>query len=270
MGPTKQEIVSRNHIEYDDAADAYWRRTVYDAVHDGWRFSCIGGRPVLDHVGSLLPARRTGAVLELCSGLGDTCAYLALRYRCRVTGIEMNEGQLEKARAHLRARPARVAGRVRFVRADVISWQPDRDYDAAFALDSLMLMEDAPQVARTAHRALRPGGVLVVADVLGGPGLGPELRRFCWEEDGIIHLPSPEGQEALLRGAGYREVRLLDRSRLAVRCFERMIAASAEHREELVAAKGIARYERWVANARVYLDSFRTRVLRYVVASARR
>ena len=90
------ELLEKNRI-YDTAADDIWRRVVYDPVHDGWEFTNMGGRHVLDYVGRLAQASPGRRVVELCSGLGDTCRYLARVFDCEVTGIELNPRQIARA-----------------------------------------------------------------------------------------------------------------------------------------------------------------------------
>lgn len=265
--PRKREILARNRLEYDAATDPYWRLTVYDAVHDGRMFSNIGGRQVLDFVGRYGRVGRDSRVLELCSGLGDTCSYLASSFECRVTGVEMNASQIEQARAlasHMGHGPL-----VRFLHADVLEWTPNSRFDVAYAVDSMMLIEDIRRLLKSARQALGRSGRLVVADVLAGPGIDQAVRRFVWEEDGIICLPDRAEQESLLRACGFEAAEFHDLTALARECFEKVAAASRVHAATLIAAKGEQRYRRWVANALRYRDFFRERALTYGVLGAR-
>ncbi|MFP5287464.1 MAG: methyltransferase domain-containing protein, partial [Thermoanaerobaculia bacterium] len=184
MTPSKEQILERNRLEYDDAADPYWRLTVYDAFHDGWWFANIGGRHVLDALGRFARLGPGSRALELCSGLADTCRYLASAFGCEVTGIEMNRYQVEQGLQRLEACDPQAAGRIRLLEGDVLEWRPDELYDAVCAFDSLMLLEDRQGALRTASAALRPGGRALFADVLVGPNFTPRVERHIWEEDG--------------------------------------------------------------------------------------
>jgi SAM-dependent methyltransferase len=267
MMPSKEQILERNRLEYDDAADPYWRLTVYDAFHDGWWFANIGGRHVLDALGrfaGLGPGKR---VLELCSGLADTCRYLASAFGCEVTGIEMNRYQVEQGRQRLETCDPQAAGRVRLLEGDVLEWRPDELYDAVCAFDSLMLLEDRQGALRTASAALRPGGRALFADVLAGPNFTPRVERHIWEEDGILNLPTPGQQRDLLLATGFVDVELLDLTPLGVACFDAMVRASEAHRPVLVDAKGEERYESWLRNCRFYREAFGERALVYTQIS---
>lgn len=266
--PSKAAILERNRLEYDDAADPYWRLTVYDAFHDGWWFASIGGARILDFLAGYAALGAESEVLEICSGLGDTCRYLAARHGCRVTGVEWNSRQVAQARRRLRALDPEAAARVRLLRADALAWEPDRRYDAAIAIDSLMLLEDRPRAVATLRAALAPGGKLVAADVLAGERISDEVRRFIWEEDGILDLPSPTEQAAMLASAGFAHVEVADLTEVGEACFAAMVRESERHRAVLVAAKGEARYARWLRNARIYRDAFAHRTLAYTRLAA--
>jgi sarcosine/dimethylglycine N-methyltransferase len=267
--PSKQRILHRNRLEYDDAADAYWRLTVYEAVHGGWWFANIGGQQVLDVVGnhaSLGPGR---AALEIGSGLGDTCRYLALRYGCETIGVEINPRQVRRARIRLIAQSPQLFRQVRFVRADVLQWRPHRRFEAAFGVDSLMLLEDRRAALRRVGAALAPGASLVVADVLAGPRIAPALRRFMWKEDGILNLPTLAEQVAMLEAIGFVDLNHTDLTSFAAACFERVEAATLKWKSRLIRAKGRARYDRWLRSARLYRQWFGERAITYSLVVSR-
>jgi cyclopropane fatty-acyl-phospholipid synthase-like methyltransferase len=265
--PTRRQILERNRLEYDDAADPYWRLTVYDAVHGGWWFSSIGGRPALDWIAARAGLDPGAEVLELCSGLGDSARYLALRHGCRPTGVELNRWQVASARRRLALRSPELRRRVRFVHGDVLGFRRGGPYDAVYAMD--VLLEDRAGALARARALLRPGGCAAFADVLAGPAITPEVRRFVWEEDGILGLPGPAEQREQLAAAGFEAAEVVDRTDLAIDCFARVEAASERHREELVAAKGEARYRSWLDNAGTYRRYFEKRALIYALFAAR-
>lgn len=261
-----QELATINRVEYDDAADVFWRLTVFDAVHDGWWFACIGGRTVLDFVGERGQLTGRSHALELCSGIGDTCRYLATTYGCAVRGIDVNDLQVERARNRVAAFD--IESRVRFVHADVLNWTPSQAYDVVYAVDALMLLEARDRALRTAHAALRGTGLLIFADVLAGPHMTRSVQAFVRAEDGITALPTPQAQVATLSTIGFTCVEVRDLTELAVDCFARIAAASVAYERVLVRAKGRDRYRRWLRNARLYRRWFANRTLVYTLIAA--
>jgi SAM-dependent methyltransferase len=249
----------KNRANYDHAAGEVWRTLVYEPVHGGWEFANMGGRRILDYLGRRARLGPESRVLELCAGTGACCVYLARRHGCHATGVELNARQVGHARVRLRQAPPAVARRVRVVRGDVAAWRSPHRYDAVFALDSLMLVPDLPATLAHARAALAPGGVMVVAEMIAGPRLDPALRVHAWEEDGILHLPTPEEYRALLRDAGFASIRIHDVTHLAVRCWERVLAAAQARGPECGG---------WAASARLYRDAFRDGVFRYARITA--
>ena len=105
--------------------------------------------------------------------------------------------------------------------------------------------------------------------MLAGPAITPEVRDFIWREDGILGLPTIAEQRAQLAAAGFEDIRISDRTWLAVDCFARVEEASERHREMLIEAKGEERYQSWVDNARTYRRLFEERALVYALIAAR-
>lgn len=262
------ELLEKNRI-YDTASDDIWRRVVYDPVHGGWEFTNMGGRHVLDRVGRLAEASPGRSVVELCSGLGDTCRYLAREFDCRVTGVELNPHQIERAREKV-AGDAEAAGRIDFVESDVRSWEPARPFDVAFSLDSLMLVNDVAGLLPKVHSALRPGGAVALAEMTAGPNVTDELLKFVWELDGMITVPAPQGYVEMLGEAGFSEVEVEDLTGLAEDCFRLMSAALNEQEGALLETMGAAEYEGWCKLTDFYHRCFLDGKFTYSLVTARR
>jgi SAM-dependent methyltransferase len=204
----------KNREIYDHADDEIWRRAVYQPVHDGWHFANIGGRKFLDFIGADACLGPESQVLDLCCGSGAAARYLAERFGSAVTGLDINESQVERAR-----RRAQGMSQLRFLQADAGAWHPDRRYDLVFALDSLTLIADLPGLFGTCRAALRPGGRLAVAEVVASAGLSDEMRAFALAEDGAITLVTADQLGAVIEAAGFGNVEIVALGDEAVRAF---------------------------------------------------
>jgi SAM-dependent methyltransferase len=246
---------------YDHATGEVWQQLVYDAVHGGWAFANICGKDALDWIGG----RAAGCeLLELCCGCGDTCRYLAERFGCRVTGIEMNANQVRQARRRWARLPVEVRTRLRCHLADVADWQAPRLFDAAYLLDSLMLLPDPPTALGQAFRHVRPGGAVYVTAVAAGPDLGEAVRSFA-EADGMPSLLPSDRIGCLLAEAGFRHVEERDDTDRAARCFATIAGAAAARGNEAG-----RRVDGWLALSVLYRDAFRSGELAYSWFAARR
>ncbi|MEM7050100.1 MAG: class I SAM-dependent methyltransferase [Acidobacteriota bacterium] len=267
--PSPQEVAQRNRELYDGAADPVWQLAVYGPVHGGWEFTNMGGRRVLDAIGRAGALAPDDRVLELCSGLGDTCRYLATHYPCQVTGVEMNPQQVAKAEAHRQRLDPQLAGRLSFVEADITVWSPEKTFDLVYALDSLILVDDLGAVLAGARRLLTTGRSFVLVEILAGPRVTDELREKIWREDAMINLLTPAEYDDALRLAGFRQVARRDRTDLAVTCWQTIAEALAEHAEEIVSQQGEGALQGWTETARFYSRAFADGSLIYQQAEAR-
>jgi cyclopropane fatty-acyl-phospholipid synthase-like methyltransferase len=261
------ELLEKNRI-YDRASDLIWRRVVYGPVHDGWEFTNMGGRHILDYVGQCASVSG-GRVVELCSGLGDTCRYLASNFNCHVTGVEMNRQQFENASERV-SRDPELSERIDFVLSDVRSWQPASSFDVAFSLDSLMLVNGVQEILTKVHSVLKPGGVVVLTELTSGPNVTKELLEFVWKLDGMITVPTPVDYEAMLIDAGFIGIEIVDVTALALDCFERMSTTMQEQRDELLEVIDGGEYESWERLTKFYCDCFRNQQFTYSRITAHR
>ncbi|MET9453237.1 SAM-dependent methyltransferase [Streptomyces cinerochromogenes] len=102
-------------------------------------------------------------VLDIGCGSGRPAVYVAQTYDVRVTGVTIGSRQ----DGPVRARPAAGEGRgpVTSERADGMALPfPDGGFDAVYAIDSLLHMDDRARAIAEAARVLRPGGRLVLAN----------------------------------------------------------------------------------------------------------
>ena len=260
---SREEMLAKNRLIYDDADDAFWRLAVYEPLHQGWELSNLGGLDVLDELGELAGLREGSRVLELGSGLGAACRYLAGRFGCTVVGSELNAQQVAKARARLEHEEAAVATRVSFELGDLLDYRPEHLFDAVYTIDTLMLIEGLPAALELARNCLRPGGILFLAEILAGPELREETRRFVWEEDGMVSLLTPGEYRQELQGIGFENLEILDLNALAVRRHDDMLAALDQNRDEIVRQEGLAMFRRCVDLMSRYRRAFRAQELLY-------
>lgn len=247
----------KNREIYDHADDEIWRRAVYQPVHDGWHFANIGGRKFLDFIGADARLGPENQILDLCCGSGAAACYVAERFGSAVTGLDINESQIERAR-----RRAQGAGQLRFLQADVCAWHPDQRYDLVFALDSLTLIADLPGLFGTCRAALRPGGRLAVAEVVAGAGLSDEMRAFALAEDGAITLITADQLGTVIEAAGFGDVEIVPLGDEAVRAFT-LIHQSVRHSADWHGVP-VDKIQEWTLLSERYLAAFVSGELGYV------
>ena len=158
-------------------------------------------------------------VLDACCGTGDL-AIAAARIGGRVTGLDFSERMLERAR--------RKAPELEWVRGDLLELPFEAgSFDAATVGFGVRNVEDLDWALRELRRVLREGGRLGVLEITRPRGLLAPFYRLWF--DGIVPLlgkvlpggaaytylpasvrrfPGPEELSALLRSAGFDDVRV--------------------------------------------------------------
>ena len=104
------------------------------------------------------------ACLDLGCGGGDVTLELAraLGPGGRVLGVDLDEIMVDMARREAeKHRLSNVAFEVR----DVVSWEPDEQFDVVYARFLLSHLSDPGTLIRAVHRYTRPHGVVIVEDI---------------------------------------------------------------------------------------------------------
>lgn len=148
----------------------------------------LAGAPEWPSLRALLPELRGARVLDLGCGYGWFCRYAREQGAARVLGLELSEKML--ARAHsLGTDPA-----IEYRRADLETAElPETAFDLAFSSLTLHYIADLEGVLARIHRALVPGGALVLSmehPIFMAPSR-PEWvmdqGRHAWPLDGYFH-----------------------------------------------------------------------------------
>ena len=150
-------------------------------------------------------------VLDLGSGAGIDC-FLAAREvgpSGHVIGVDMTPAMIERARANsARGDWPQVEFRLGEIEHLPVA---DASVDAIISNCVVNLSPDKAQVFREARRALRPGGRMVVSDLVWLASLPDSIRRDVDQWVGCVAGASlKEDYLALIRAAGFRDVEVVD------------------------------------------------------------
>lgn len=172
LSPSKPAL-ARIRAYYDETWLDYrmlWLNPANRAIHFGyWDSSTRSHADSLIKMNRVLAAHldlRPGhRVLDAGCGVGGSAMWLAEEYRVEVIGITPVASQVARARRYARERG--LDRLVAFELQDYLHPEfPDAHFDVVWAQESVCHTTEKQRFLATAHRLLKPGGQLVVAEYL--------------------------------------------------------------------------------------------------------
>jgi len=161
-----------------------------------------GQRPATIRLAELVGFTGTERVLDIGSGLGGPSRYLAWRYGCRVSGVDLTA---EFCRvAEMLTRLTELVGKVDYRQGNALDLPFDEEsFDVVWSQNAAMNIADRDRLYREMQRVLKPGGRLALQEVAAGPGGPPHFPVQWAREPGISFLLTPEATRAKLEAAGF-------------------------------------------------------------------
>ena len=148
-------------------------------------------------------------LLDVGSGIGGPARYLARRFGCRVTGIDLTAEFCAVAR-HL-TRLLGLEARVRFEQGDALAMPfAAASFEGAYSMNVSMNIADKPALYREIHRVLKPGGWLMLSELAKGPGAPLDYPTPWAASAQESFLATPEETRLGLEAAGFEVLRLRD------------------------------------------------------------
>lgn len=157
---------------------------------------------------AFLDPRPGEEVLDIGCGIGGPARWIADRFGCRVTGVDLTAAFIAAAEK-LNAATG-MADRVRVLQANALSLPfAPRSFDRAYSQNVVMNIADKPAFYREAWRVLRPGGTLALSN--GASGTGEPYFPVPWAESAeTSFLASPEETRRDIEAAGFAILRFHD------------------------------------------------------------
>ncbi len=148
-------------------------------------------------------------LLDVGSGIGGPARYMAKRFDCRVTGIDLTAEFCEAARQlnGLLGLDARIA----IEQGNALDMPfGDESFDGAYSMNVSMNIADKAAFYREIHRVLRSGAWLVLSEVAQGPGGGLDYPTPWARTAASSFLATPEETRAGLEASGFTVERSRD------------------------------------------------------------
>jgi len=201
-----------------------------------------GGIAAVEALARIGGIARGSKVLDVCAGLGGPLRFLAWRFGCLATGVDLNHGRARSA-----ARLTWLVGlerAVRMVRAAATAL-PFRSasFDVCISQEAWLHIADKMATARECRRVLRPGGRLAFTDWIARPRLADGEREKLQLWMAATTIQTLEGYRILLGRSGFTEVEAHDVSLDWRRILHERLQMYRRLRRDTVARFGEARYD---------------------------
>lgn len=161
-------------------------------------------------------AGKGGRILDVACGLGASTKRLTQTYPPdMITGINISEAQIANARR-------RVPGCAFQVMSATEMTFPDNHFDAVICVEAAFHFDTRDRFFKEAHRVLKPGGSLVLSDILFRP-VSNALQEF-WHIPRANRVSSIADYRARLAAAGFVSIDVTDATGLCVGGFRKNLA----------------------------------------------
>ena len=160
--PTEKEI----NKYYDQTYHQYrsvWKLDQHKGIHYGyWDDSTKNLSQAVEKMNRVLldlsGFRKNSAILDMGCGVGGSSIFIAEQINAKVTGINLNQKQIDIAKKLDQPN-------LNFICGNYLNSGMDNEiFDGIWALETICHCQDKLDFIKEAHRLLKPGGVLVLAE----------------------------------------------------------------------------------------------------------
>jgi ubiquinone/menaquinone biosynthesis C-methylase UbiE len=164
-----------------------------------------------EELAEVLQPKASDHVLDIGCGIGGPARWIAAKYGCRVTGVDLTS---EFCIAALELNTATgLADRVQILHGSALALaMPDNSCDHAYSQAVMMNISDKRRVFREALRVLRPGGLLAVSLAGAGSAGEPDYPLPWATTSAMSFLATPDEIRSDLHAAGFQIVFVRDTS----------------------------------------------------------
>ncbi|NTW08574.1 MAG: class I SAM-dependent methyltransferase [Anaerolineaceae bacterium] len=167
----------------------------------------IGGMGATEELATLCGIGPQRYILDVGCGVGITPCFLAKRYGCRVMGVDIMPGMVERSKERVQREGLSHRVEIRQADAQELPFK-DETFDTVITESVTVFPPDKQKAVSEYTRVMKPGGMVALNESVWIQYLPPE-EIACWaaQELGANIVPlTPESWKELLEKAGLQEI----------------------------------------------------------------
>ncbi|HWO93209.1 MAG TPA: methyltransferase domain-containing protein [Dehalococcoidia bacterium] len=253
-------VAARDYYNSDDADNFYFHVWGGEDIHIGLYESDeedirrASRRTVERLAGRLADVGPRTSVLDLGAGYGGAARWLARRYRCHVTCLNLSEAQNRRNRAMNREAGLDDLIEVHAGNFERIPFE-DESFGVVWSQDSFLHSGARETVLAAIDRVLEPGGAVVFTDPMQSDDCPPGVLAPVLERIHLQDLGSFGFYRAVARELGWTEVGCEDLTRHLVRHYARVARELERQRARLEGVVSAAYIERMLRGLAAWVEA---------------
>ena len=218
---------AREYYNSEDADNFYYHIWGGNDIHiglykNGSESIADASRKTVEHLADLLPPLDGNShVLDMGAGYGGAARYLAGRYGCRVSALNLSEAENERDRAMNQE-----AGLDQLINVIDGNFEHiplgDGVFDVIWSQDAILHSGHRGQVVSEASRVLKPGGDFIFTDPMQADDCPPGVLQPVLDRIHLESLGSPGFYKQAASDCGLRFVEYIDYTPHLVRHYQRV------------------------------------------------
>jgi sarcosine/dimethylglycine N-methyltransferase len=250
----EQQIIEKmqgDGVDLDDVTEDILQN--YDQDH-------FGGVGANDALATLAGIDDGCHVMDVCCGLGGPSRYLANKYGCRVTGVDLTESRVEGAKC-LTAM-VRLDDRVTFQTANALDLPfSEKTFDVVISQEAFCHIPNKDRLVAQCARILKPGGRLAFTDILVTESTTDSTKERLQQEMTFIELGSQDTYRDQLEREGCVVVEVEDVSEEWRDILIDRLAMYRSLKDQTVERFGSAHFAKWDNAYSFFVGLYETREL---------
>lgn len=229
---------ARDYYNSNDADNFYFTIWGGEDIHVGLYQSdsepiADASRRTVERMASVAaPLEKTARILDIGSGYGGAARYLAKRFGCHVTALNLSE--VENDRNRKLSQEQGLSDQVEVVEGNFESLPfEDSSYDLVWSQDAILHSGNREKVIAEVSRVLKPGGQLVFTDPMQADDCPDGVLQPILDRIHLETLGSPAFYRETAAKYGLKEIAFDDLSEQLVNHYSRVLAETSASEEEL-------------------------------------